>query len=205
MRIFRYQFGKQVAELKAGVEQGGHQRTPLWAGARCAGAGRGARFTEIFSLFDPSTDGTHARSGPRAGGMRRKTACRPRLRLKGDVSVAGLGRDGVRSSAVVSVAPSVCASAPGESGRGPGSGAPSVGEPRLGGVGGRESAAADRVTVSPAPGSVVIPAPCSQPPSTMTRLAALLGRRRPWPGSPQLLRPWSSPGWAARTGGTNNH
>ena len=51
----------------------------------------------IFSLFDPSTDGTHGRSGPRSGGMRRKTACRPRLRLKGDASAAGLGQDRVRS------------------------------------------------------------------------------------------------------------
>ena len=63
----------------------------------------------IFSLFDPSTDGTHGRSGPRSGGMRRKTACRPRLRLKGDASVAGDG---------LIVAPSICGAPGGRLGRG---------------------------------------------------------------------------------------
>ena len=57
----------------------------------------------IFSLFDPSTDGTHGRSGPRSGGMRRKTACRPRLRLKGDASAAGDGHTTGASLGVVAI------------------------------------------------------------------------------------------------------
>ena len=60
------------------------------------------------------------------------------------------------------------------------------------------------VPVSPASGasSSWRPARSRLPRCPARRLA--WGRRRPWPGSPQPLRPWSSPGWAARTGGAGS-
>ena len=123
----------------AGVEQGGHVSAPPSGpgrGARGRGEELGSRKSSPCSVH--STDSTHGRSGPRAGGMRRKTACRLRLRLKGDASAARPGRDRVRSCRSCRSCRSHRPSARlprGESGRGPGSDAPSIGEPRPGGVG----------------------------------------------------------------------